>query len=322
MKISHRILLINFAIVVLILGSSAFAFYTVLYKTLSSQQSKILLNSANEFIYAYREIVQDSNDEFLYLLKNKPGQIFQSNLEENNHLDFILETGNKNSETIINEVAKNDVRIPSKDLTVSDFIKENPITLINTYQEPGGKYYYYGIILNNTFLNNISKKVNAGIALVWKNTPIEISDESNNQKYSFLLTQVYNNLVVKNNFDIISKSTDSNDILATIYKPNESFKPNNNINYLIFITPSETADLRTSLKYILIIIGSAGIILALILTYLFTGKLRKQISQLSAATKITKEGNFYSKIKVESNDELGQLAGAFNDMLKQHDWSK
>jgi hypothetical protein len=49
MKISYRILLINFAVVVAILASSALVIYSVMYNIVSSQQSRYLVNSARFF---------------------------------------------------------------------------------------------------------------------------------------------------------------------------------------------------------------------------------------------------------------------------------
>ncbi|HSP88846.1 MAG TPA: ATP-binding protein, partial [Ignavibacteriaceae bacterium] len=53
----------------------------------------------------------------------------------------------------------------------------------------------------------------------------------------------------------------------------------------------------------------------LILTFLFTDKIRKQLTQLSNAADITKGGNFKNRIKIKSKDEIGELANAFNNML-------
>ncbi len=70
MKLSLRILIINFTIVVLILGSAAFAFYSVMYNVLTSQQSKQLQNSLNEFLYTYRDMQQNSDDDFYKIIDN------------------------------------------------------------------------------------------------------------------------------------------------------------------------------------------------------------------------------------------------------------
>ena len=78
MKITYRILIINFAIVFLVIGSAAFAFYSIMFSVLTSQHSKYLLNSTNDFIYAYREAIDNTEEDFLYLLKNGINQKFSS----------------------------------------------------------------------------------------------------------------------------------------------------------------------------------------------------------------------------------------------------
>ena len=78
-------------------------------------------------------------------------------------------------------------------------------------------------------------------------------------------------------------------------------------------------NLRSSIKYILITVGIAGVLLSLILTFVFTQKIRSQLSLLSNATELTKQRNFKNKIAIKSNDEIGQLASAFNNMLDELD---
>ena len=315
MKISYRILLINFTIIAIILGSSAIAFYTIMYKVLTSQQTQYLLNSASDFNYAYGEMSQNADDNFLYLLNNEQNGLF-SKLDYNKNIDFILTAGEKNSKLIKQSVSKKTVFIPSGSFTISEFFKNNPYAVINFYHKPGEDYYYYGKIITKDFLNDLSKKINANIALIWNNSPSEVSNENNTLKYSYILNEAYDKLASKNNYDIYSNSYESNDVLATIIKPsNTSFEKKHQLKFLIFTTLNEAADLRSSLKYILIIIGSAGIILSLILTFVFTDKIRKRLTRLSKAAEITKSGNFNNRIEVQSKDEIGSLATAFNDML-------
>jgi len=317
MKISLRILLINFAIVAIILVSSAIAYYSIMYNVLSSQQSKYLLNSANEFIYTFRSMMQDAESEFYYLANNNIAEVFKSQNSKTKNLDFIFNTGSNDTTKIQDKIYNSNVYFPNSTLTIQDFIKDNPLAVIESAKLPNNKTYYYGRILSSSFLNNISGKINAEVAVVWKGSPTEISNELANQKLLVVLKNASKDLNNKHNFDIYSAQSESADILATIYKPSLDFIPHSQIQFLIFTNLNEVADLRTSVKYLLGIIGLAGLILSLILTLVFTDKIRKQITQLSNATKTTKDGNFQYKIDVKSKDELGELAGAFNTMLDE-----
>ncbi|MHB8579306.1 MAG: response regulator [Ignavibacteriaceae bacterium] len=313
MKISYRLLIINFAIVAVILGSSALAFYSIVYNVLSSQQSKYLLNSANDFIYAYRTQLQDIDSDFLYLVNNN----FKNTYNNSPNVDFILESNADSPDLTFIKILNDGVQIPANTFSLNDFLTKNPFTLVRKYKANDGKIYYYGKIISVDFLNNIAKKINAEVALVLNGNPAEVSNESLNQKYSYVLANASKSLAGKNNFDIYSNGSRSSDILATIYKPDLDFKFNKSFQFLIFNTLSEAADLRSNIRSFLIIIGLTGILLSLILTLLFTDKMRKQITQLSKATEVTKEGNFQNKIILHSKDELGKLGAAFNTMIEQ-----
>ncbi len=309
--------MINFAIVAIILVSSAIAYYSIMYNVLSSQQSKYLLNSANEFIYSFRGMMQDAESEFYYLADNNIDEVFKSQNSKTKNLDFIFYTDGNDSAKIQNKIFKSDVYFPKTTLTIQDFIKNNPLAVIKSVKLSNNKTYFYGRILSGDFLNTLSSKINAEVAVVWKGSPTEVSNEAANQKLLAVLKDAGKNLNNKNNFDTYSVHGESADILATIYKPSLDFIPQSQLQFLIFTNLNEAADLRTSVKYLLGIIGLAGLLLSLILTLVFTDKIRKQITQLSNATKTTKDGNFQYKIDVKSKDELGELAGAFNTMLDE-----
>jgi signal transduction histidine kinase/CheY-like chemotaxis protein len=288
-----------------------------MYNVLSSQQSKYLLNSSNNFIYHTRNMLQEADDEYQFIVNNNIEKTFSSPYLNTKNIDFILETQNSSSDVILKKIYKHDIYFPASVKSLKEFRAINPYTIIQTAQLPNGSFYYYGTIISNTYLANLSVKINADIAVVDNGSIAEISNESQNANILYTLNEIYNTLVSKNNFELITKNTESFDIIATIYKPSTEYFQASNLQFIIFTTLRETSDLRTSLKYIFVIIGSAGVILSLILTLVFTDKIRKQITQLNNATRITTEGNFQNTIAVQSKDELGQLAGAFNTMMDE-----
>jgi len=287
-----------------------------MFSVLTSQHSKYLLNSTNDFIYAYREAIDNTEEDFLYLLKNGINQKFSSPQLFEKNIDFILKANP--SKFIINKSFKGNVYVPDKLFSIVEFITYNPLAVIKTYKNEDGYTYYYGRIIDSYTLNEFSKRIGADIALVWNNTISQSSNESQNQKFLFSLNKAYKDLALKSNFEVFSEKVENTDILVTICKPSSNIEDlNNNFQFLVFTTLNEAADLRSSLKDILIIIGLSGIFISLILTFLFTDKIRKQISDLSKATEVIKTGNFQNKILIKSKDEIGELANAFNLMVTE-----
>ncbi len=314
MKISYRILFITFAVVVLIIGSSAFTFYSIMYNVLSSQQSKYLTNSLNNFSYLYRETLQNSEDDFLFLINNneKFAGKFQKLPEQypGKNIDFIFES-NVNSNILNPIYYKEDVNIPKSEFSLESFLEKNPSAVIKLYKSHTGEEYYYGRIINEKLLNEFAQKTGAEISVIWKDTPLEISNSSQNQKYIYALSQASKNLSSANSSKIYSQSTESTDILASLYESMPDIEKENKFKFLIFTTLNEASDLKNNLKYILILIGISGVILSLILTYVLTDNIRKRLNQLSKATEFTKEGKFTNKIDIKSKDEIGNACKCF-----------
>lgn len=318
MRISLRILLINFVIVALILGSSVFAFYSVMYNVLISQQSRQLVSATNNFVYVLRSIIIECEDEFLALSQNEVETILQTNNLRTNNIDFIVYYDNL-SGRIIDQAINKDVYLPDRAITWEEFLYYNPYSLVQEVQNENGKSFYYGKIITSTLLNDLSKKINSEVAIVWEGMPADLSNPAQNQKFLYLLNKANHYLKDKNNFEIYSDGTESNDIIASVYKPTLSFNNQSKLYFLIFTSFGETGELRTTLRNIFIIVGLVGIALSLIFTFVFTDKLRKQISELGKATEQTYSGNFKHRINIKSKDEIGRLGDAFNKMLDELD---
>ncbi len=317
MRISFRILLINFVIVVLVLGSAAFAFYSTMYNVLTSQQSQHLLNSANSFIYAYKAKLIEAEDEFMSVLSGNLQSTLKGKLLTVRHIDFILEVESNGESKILNFASNEQVYLPGKNFNLTEFLEFNPYVLILKHGRDEKSDYYYGRILSTELLNDISRDINSEVAVIWKNSPADFSNPSINQKYIYTLSQAYNNLKGRENFEIYTDAIESNDILVTIYNPATGLKHESNISFLIFSSIKEAAELRATLKDMFVVIGLVGVALSLIFTFLFTDKLRKQITELSKATRETYAGNFKTRIKIKSKDDIGKLGEAFNKMLDE-----
>jgi hypothetical protein len=164
-----------------------------MYSVLTSQHSKYLLNSTNDFIYAYREAIDNTEEDFLYLLKNGINQKFSSQQLFEKNIDFVLKANP--SKLIINKSFKENVYVPNKVFSIEEFITYNPLAVIKTYKNEDGSTYYYGRIIDSYALNEFSKRIGADIALVWNNTISQSSNESQNQKFLFSLNKAYKDLL-------------------------------------------------------------------------------------------------------------------------------
>lgn len=314
MKISLRILLINFLIVVLILGSSFFVFYNIVYEVLTSFQTRNLRQSANNFVYVYRTIQSETEDDFISLYNRGIDVLWKEQKIQLRNIDFILQLDE--NEVISKHLSKEYIVLPEKDFNIKDFQSYNPYLLLIKFSAPDGNNYVYGRAINNDLLNDISQRINSDIALIWNGYPADYSNQTVNQKYLYVLSQAVDDLKSKNNFEFYIQGTESQDILATIYNPSPP-GGQDGLYYLIFSTFAEAGELRNTLQSIFIIIGFAGIALSLIFTLVFTDKFRKQVTELSKATEQTYSGKFDYKIEVKSKDEIGKLGMAFNKMLDE-----
>ncbi len=319
MKISYRILIVNFAIVGLILISSAVAFYSLIYNVLATQQTKNLLHSVSNFNSYYRQAMQETEDDFLFLINNKKDFVFNNPKLAERNIDFIFKVEANTLKYLTPISTKNLVYVPDKKITLNEFLEYNPQAVVKSYQTKDNVHYYYGRVLSGEFLSELSKKIGCEIAVIWNNSATEISNPLANEKYLLQINEIYDKLLTKKNYEVYINENNNADLIASLIKPSSNFEQSNNLKFIVYANLSELTELRSSLLYILIIVGTAGIILSLILTFLFTEKIRKQIRKLSKATEITKTGDFKNRIKLQSKDELGDLANAFNAMVDELD---
>ncbi len=70
----------------------------------------------------------------------------------------------------------------------------------------------------------------------------------------------------------------------------------------------------TAIHHYLLWASLAGLLLALLLSYLLTRRVLRPLSQMVAATREVAAGNFTTRVEVTANDEVGELGSAFNRM--------
>ncbi|MFZ1518922.1 MAG: response regulator [Ignavibacteriaceae bacterium] len=317
MKISHRIILVNLLIVAIVLGSAAIAFYSIMFNTLTSQQSKNIISSSRNFIFTYRSFIDEIDEEFWTFNNTNSELFFERPLLSGNLNDFFLEAYVNDSTKIVRSSAKNWVQIPKQNFTINEFVQLNPYAIVNVKKLSENRLCYFGKILNADVLDDFAKRIGSDIALVWDNFTAEVSNSNVNSQNIFLLSKAYNSLKQKDNLEVFIGDSESSDIIATAYKIDRLSNFGNNLSLLFFRSNSEAIDLRETLRDILILIGVVGIILALILTSVLTHKMRSRIAELNYATAQTSSGKFDVHIDVKSNDEIGNLGNAFNTMLDE-----
>lgn len=318
MKISHRIILVNFIIVAIVLGSAAIAFYSIMYNSLSSQQSKNIISATRNFLFSYRSLSNDIDEEFLTnknsdsnFISNKPNLTASVN-------DFYLESSPVDNKEIVQYAVKNFVLLPpGKIFTIDDFVKHNPYAVIHLYKSNSGKIYYFGKIITQDFLNDYAQRIGTDIALIMDNFTAEVSNPNENSQNILSLSKAFKYLKSKGDFDVFQGEGNESDVIATTYRLEKPAEVGNDLAFLIFKSHNELSYLRITLRNILILIGIAGILVALILTFVLTHKLRQRITDLSYATSKTSSGNFNTRIDVKGNDEIAQLGSAFNLMLDE-----
>src|SRR5712671_2387 len=65
-----------------------------------------------------------------------------------------------------------------------------------------------------------------------------------------------------------------------------------------------------------LLVGGAGILVAVLASLWFATRITRPIVSLAAAARRVASGDLYAKVEVESSDELGELAAAFNRMTE------
>ena len=86
---------------------------------------------------------------------------------------------------------------------------------------------------------------------------------------------------------------------------------------LVVNSRAELASLRSSIRATALAVGTAGVLLALLLSFWTASRVTKPLRQLTASVRKVAGGNWQARAPIESRDEVGQLARDFNHMTEQ-----
>ena len=92
----------------------------------------------------------------------------------------------------------------------------------------------------------------------------------------------------------------------------------------ISLSVSEIEAITTDMIFIILISAILGTFIAMGAAYVVTNRFMKPINELTRVAKVISEGNYEEKIYIDRNDQIGELATAFNTMtfnLKINMWT-
>ncbi|HLY59968.1 MAG TPA: ATP-binding protein [Terriglobia bacterium] len=87
--------------------------------------------------------------------------------------------------------------------------------------------------------------------------------------------------------------------------------------FLVGSSRRELVELESQIRWISIMVGMAGILFGIVLSGWMAGRVTRPVRLLADASRQVADGNWEVRVEVESEDEMGQLARAFNRMTQQ-----
>jgi two-component system nitrogen regulation sensor histidine kinase NtrY len=87
--------------------------------------------------------------------------------------------------------------------------------------------------------------------------------------------------------------------------------------FLVGSSRREQVELERRIRFVALIVGGAGILLGLVLSGWAASRVTRPVESLAGAARQVAGGNWDSRVEIQSSDELGELARAFNQMTQQ-----
>lgn len=319
MKLTTRIVAINFAVITIILITAGVAFYSTIFNVLTHRQTDSLLDSSNRLLFVLQDRLDDAQDYVVSetaLFKNIHNS--QSGVLESSARVDVIFASDSDSILIPGTLRiREGVNLNLEGNSIRKLVESNPtLYLRNTFLN--GMNVWYGVYLKGNTLEFLANSIQARLAVFSSKGLEDVTTANDNDKILGLLVEAQNNLKNKSSFSFYSEDSPQTYFISTLVKINSPTIGSHSIDIIVFSTLDETGTLSATISQILAIIGLASIVLSVIITLLFTTKVRKQIAILAQAMKGAKEGKLRSEqLQVLEDNELGALATAFNSMTHE-----
>ncbi len=310
MKFNLRLIIITFTVTILISVTSVVTIYFLTNKILYNQHLSSLLNTTHHFALTLETSTKKIDYEFekLDLLK------FNKINEDSLSIDFSFTLKNNNEINDKNLFVKKSKNIVLTSFNLKDFITNNP-NIILKFKEKLGVTYYYGALIDTNYLNNISKEIRTEVAYIYKEKKIIASNSFNYNVDNAFIENTINKLSNKSNYDTYYEEHADYDLMGVLYIPQNFTAVNEQAKFVVFSVFKETAEYRSIMQLIIIILISFSIPISLIFVLIFTTKFRKQLAELNRVVEATRGDNLDERVKIISKDEIGKLGIIFNNML-------
>ena len=295
--------------------ASTFVFYSLAGRVLTQQQSKSILNSANDFAFVFQNEFSKIEEEFRSI-SPYIGNFNRINLDSTS-IDFCFTLVNDSLINTREFKVKSESYLNIRSSSFRQFFSDNPNVVLRYAQFPNGKTVYYGNQISSSYLNRISQKIRAEVALVINNFPVEISNPEKNQVHLLSIINSVADLKYRNSFDLYIAELDNADFTAALFIPKSILTPGAKINFIVFNVYKEGVEFRDTLRIVMLLVVLAGSAITFIVVWVFTAKLREQVSLLSQAAEITGKGNLEHRVPILTRDEIGKFGETFNHMLDE-----
>jgi two-component system NtrC family sensor kinase len=149
-----------------------------------------------------------------------------------------------------------------------------------------------------------------------------VKNEDNSRAIRTRVSQEVYNQVVLEGEPWIGRAYVVNDWYITAYEPIKNIK--NEIIGILYvgILEQKYVDIRNNASLIFLAITLGGALVSMIISYFFSRRISVPIMKLVSASREVAQGNLDAQVEIASNDELGEMADAFNVMassIKQRD---